>query len=186
MVRTSSSPGCLPIWFGLATSARETCFSPRWCLSLARCANLASGFMSDFLLKRAGLKAARCRIGTIGFACAALFGLLAALTSSKYGTLLLLCFSYAGICFTQPMVFPTCIEAARKFPGSMAGAQNTTNQLGSFLSGVLFGYFARISGSYDRPLMVMVLVLMFGALMWLKIDPTRELVPEGQPELARA
>jgi MFS transporter, ACS family, glucarate transporter len=150
------------------------------------CANVASGFISDFLLKRTGLKAARCRIGMIGFACAALFGLLAALTSSKYGTLLLLCLSYAGICFTQPMVFPTCIEVARKFPGSMAGAQNTTNQLGSFLSGVLFGYVARISGSYDRPLMVMVLVLIFGALMWLKIDPTRELVPEGQPELAEA
>jgi hypothetical protein len=49
------------------------------------------------------------------------------------------------------MIFPTCIEVARKFPGSMAGAQNTTNQLGSFLSGVLFGYVARISGSYDRP-----------------------------------
>jgi hypothetical protein len=80
------------------------------------------------------------------------------------------------------MVFPTCIEVARKYPGSMDGAQNTTSQLGSFLSGVLFGYVARISGSYDRPLMVMVLVLIFGALMWLKIDPTRELVPEvGQP-----
>ena len=149
-------------------------------------ANLASGFISDFLLKRAGLKAARCRIGMIGFACAALFAFLASLTPSKYGTLLLLCFSYAGICFTQPMVFPTCIEVARKYPGSMAGAQNTTNQLGSFLSGVLFGYIARISGSYDRPLIVMVLVLIFGALMWLKIDPTRELVPEGQPKLVKA
>jgi hypothetical protein len=60
----------------------------------------------------------------------------------------------------------------------MAGAQNTTNQLGSFLSGVLFGYVARIYGSYDRPLVVMVFVLIFGALMWFKIDPTRELVPE--------
>ena len=150
------------------------------------CANVASGFLSDFLLKRAGLKAARCRIGMMGFSCAALFALLAALTPSKYGTLLLLCISYAGICFTQPMVFPTCIEVARKFPGSMAGAQNTTNQLGSFLSAVLFGYVARISGNYDRPLMLMVLVLIFGALMWLKIDPTREILPESQSELAEA
>jgi MFS transporter, ACS family, glucarate transporter len=85
------------------------------------------------------------------------------------------------------MIFPTCIEVARKFPGSMAGTQNTTNQLGSFLSGVLFGYVARISGSHDRPLMMMVWVLIFGALMWLKIDPTRELVPDGgQPKLVKA
>jgi len=150
------------------------------------CANVASGVTSDFLLKRTGLKAARCRIGMIGFACAALFVLLAAVTSSKYGTLLLLCLSYGGICFTQPMVFPTCIEVARKFPGSMTGAQNATNQLGSFLSGVLFGYVAKVSGSYDRPLILMVLVLGFGALLWLKIDPTQELAPDEQPELAEA
>ena len=150
------------------------------------CANVGSGVTSDLLLKRAGLKAARCRIGMIGFAFAALFALLATVTSSKYGTLLLLCLSYSGICFNQPMIFPTCIEVARKFPGSMAGAQNTTNQLGSFLSGVLFGYVAKVSGSYDRPLIVMALVLGFGALTWLKIDPTQELVPKGQPEHAKA
>ena len=147
---------------------------------------MASGVTSDFLVKRAGLKKARCRIGMIGFACAALFGLLAAVTSSKYGTLLLLCMTYAGISFTQPMIFPTCIEVARKFPGSMAGAQNTANQLGSFLSGVLFGYVAKLSGSYDLPLICVAFVLGFGALMWRKIDPTQELVPEHQPELGKA
>jgi MFS family permease len=150
------------------------------------CANVGSGVTSDFLLKRAGLKAARCRIGVTGFACAALFALLAAVTPSKLGTLFLLCVSYAGICFAQPMVLPTCIEVATKFPGSMAGAQNTTNQAGSFLSGVLFGYIAKISGSYDRPLFLLAVVLGFGALIWLKIDPTQELVPEEQPELIEA
>ncbi len=59
-------------------------------------------------------------------------------------------------------------------------------QVGSFLSGVVFGYVAKISGSYDRPLILMALVLGFGALMWLKIDPTQELVPEGQPEFDKA
>lgn len=147
------------------------------------CANVASGVTSDFLLKRAGLTAARCRIGMVGFACAALFALLAALTPSKLGTLFLLCVSYAGICFTQPMIFPTCIEVARKFPGSMAGAQNTTNQAGSFLSGVLFGYLAKMSGSYDQPLFLLSLVLAFGALLWLKINPEQELVPEDKPEV---
>jgi predicted MFS family arabinose efflux permease len=148
------------------------------CLFLfGACANLGSGLTSDFLLRRAGLKAARCRIGMAGFACAALFALLAAVTSSKLGTLFLLCLSYSGICFTQPMIFPTCIEVAKKSPGSMAGAQNTTNQVGSFLSGVLFGYVAKIPGSYDRPLFLLALVLAVGALLWLKINPEQELVP---------
>src|SRR5262249_20038012 len=63
-----------------------------------------------------------------GFAAAALFAFLAAVTPSKLGTLFLLCMSDLGICFTQPMIFPTCIEVAKKYPGSMAGAQNTTNR----------------------------------------------------------
>jgi MFS transporter, ACS family, glucarate transporter len=148
------------------------------------CANLGSGMTSDFLLKRAGLKAARCRIGIIGFSCAALFGLLAAFTQSKWETLLVLCLSYAGIAFTQPMIFPTCIDVARKFPGSMAGAQNTANQVGSFLSAVVFGYVVKVFGSYDLPLILMALVLGFGTLMWRKIDPTQELVPEAQSKVA--
>ena len=142
------------------------------------CANVCSGIISDFLLRTSGLKVARCRVGMAGFACAAVFALLAAVTHSKLGTLVLLCMSYSGICFTQPMIFPTCIEVAKKFPGSMAGAQNTTNQVGSFLSGVLFGYIAKSSGSYDRPLFLLALVLTLGAVLWLKINPEEELVPD--------
>ena len=150
------------------------------------CANVGSGITSDFLLKRFGLKVARRRVGIIGLASGGLFALLAALTPSKVGALLMLCLSFAGISFNQSMTFPICIDVARKFPGSMGGAMNTAAQVGSFLSGVLFGYVAKVSGNYDRPLIVMALVLGFGALTWLKIDPTQELVPEGQTEHAKA
>jgi thiol:disulfide interchange protein len=68
----------------------------------------------------------------------------------------------------------------------MGGAMNTPAQVGSFLSGVLLCYVANISGSCDRLLILMALVLGFGALMWLKINPTQELVPKEQPEHARA
>ena len=150
------------------------------------CATVGSGVTSDFLLKRFGLKAARRRIGMIGLACSGLFALLAAATPSKWGTLLLLCMSYAGTSFHWPVSFAVCIDVAKSFPGSMTGAQNTAAQVGSFLSGVLFGYFAKISGSYDLPLILMAPVLGFGALIWLKIDPTQELVPEGQTEHSKA
>lgn len=144
------------------------------------CANVGSGITSDFLLKRSGLKAARRRVGIIGLTSGGFFALLAAFTPSKVGTLLLLCLSFAGIAFNQSMTFPICIDVARKFPGSMGGAMNTAAHVGAFLSGVMFGYAAKISGSYDRPLILMAPVLGFGALMWLKIDPTQELVPEDQ------
>jgi MFS family permease len=149
------------------------------------CANVGSGVTSDYLLKRSGLKAARCRVGIFGLGSAGLFALLAAFTPSKIGTLLLLSLCYAGICFNAPMQFTICLDVARQSPGSMCGAMNTATQVGSFLLGVVFGYVAKMSGSYDLPLIVMALVLGLGALLWLKINPMQELIPEDQSELAR-
>ena len=142
--------------------------------------------MSDFLLKRVGLRKARCSVGIIGLASAGLFALLAALTPSKLGTLLLLSLCFGGICFNQSMTFPICIDVARKSPGSMAGAMNTATQAGSFLSGIVFGYVVELSGSYDLPVLLMAVVLGLGALLWLKINPTQEFVPENQVAFANA
>lgn len=150
------------------------------------CANIGSGVASDFLLKRYGLKAARCWVGRTGLACASLFVLLAAGTPSKLGTILLLSMSYAGIGCNQSITFPVCIDVAKNFPGSMCGALNTAFAVGSFLSGVVFGYVAKISGSYDLPLVLMAIVLAIGALMWLKIDPMRKLFSEDQREFRKA
>ena len=147
------------------------------------CANLASGATSDFLLRRYGLKAARRWVGQVGLASGSLFALLATFAHSKSATLLLLSLCFAGICFYQSIGFPTCIDVARKWPGSMSGALNMASQVGAFVSGVAFGYLAAVSGSYDVPLLFMAFVLGCGALLWFKIDPTRPLVPE--PHLER-
>ena len=92
----------------------------------------------------------------------------------------------ASISPPRAMNFLTCIDVARKFPGSLPGAYNTVTQVGSFLSGVVFGYVTNIFGSYDLALILTAFVLGFGALIWLKIDPTQELVPEGQTEHSKA
>ena len=62
----------------------------------------------------------------------------------------------------------------------MSGAHNMFVNLGSLVSAVAFGYIAEVSGSYDRPLFLMALVLGSGALLWFNIDPTRQLIPEPQ------
>src|SRR2546430_1802002 len=91
-----------------------------------------------------------------------------------------------GTFFDEPMNLLTCIDVARKSPGSMAGAYNTAAYGGSFLSGVVFGYVAKIFDSYDLPLILTAFVLGFGALMWLKIDPTQELISADHALLAKA
>ncbi|MFL6275018.1 MAG: MFS transporter [Blastocatellia bacterium] len=151
---------------------------------LGACANLCGGITSDALVKRVGLKWGRRTVGMIGLGSAALFTVAAIFSSSQFLALTSLALSYAGICFNQPVLAVVCLDVAPGHAGAVTGSMNTIVQVGSFLSSVLFGYFVTASGSYDLPLIPMAVILLIGAALWLKVDPTKELVPEEQLALA--
>ena len=146
-------------------------------------ANLCSGFASDALVRRVGLKWGRRAIGMIGLGASALFIIATVLTANKFLALICLSLGFAGITFNQPMVTVVCLDVARKYAGTVTGLMNSIVQIGSFLSSVLFGYLVKGTGSYDFPLIPMAVLLSLGAMLWLKIDPTEELIPEDETEL---
>ena len=45
---------------------------------------------------------------------------------------------------------------------------------------MLFGYLVRYFNSYDIPLIPMAVMLTISAALWMKIDATEELIPEGR------
>ena len=51
---------------------------------------------------------------------------------------------------------------------------NTTAQVGGLAGSVLYGYIVDRSGSYDAPFIPMAGLLLIGALLWVKIDASRE------------
>jgi ACS family glucarate transporter-like MFS transporter len=84
-----------------------------------------------------------------------------------------------GVAFLQPTAFAVCIDIARRYAGAVAGALNTAAQCGAFLCSIVFGYLVKVSGSYDIPLIPMVLMLVLSAVLWTRIDPTEQLIPEA-------
>lgn len=146
--------------------------------------NLCAGFASDALVRRVGLKPGRRAIGMIGLGASALFVVATVLATNKFLALVCLSLAFAGITFNQPMITVVCLDVARKYAGTVTGLMNSIVQVGSFLSSVLFGYMVKGTGSYDFPLIPMALLLALGAGLWMKIDPTEQLVPEGQMEPA--
>ena len=58
---------------------------------------------------------------------------------------------------------------------------NTAGNAASALSSVVLGYLVGYSGNYNTPFVPMVALLCVGALLWLQVDPTRELFPEVLP-----
>jgi len=141
--------------------------------------NAVGGFASDALVARLGLKWGRRTIGIIGAGGGALALVAAILTANPFWTLVFLSLTYFfGVTLIQPTAFVVCIEIAPRYAGAVAGAMNTAAQAGAFLSSLVFGYLVKLTGSYNVPLIPMVFMLILSALMWLRVDPTEQLVPE--------
>jgi MFS family permease len=153
---------------------------------LGALANCAGGFASDALVRRIGLKWGRRTIGITGLTCAAVFTVAAMVTTAKIPALILLALSYAGSDFMLPTAWAVCLDVGRKYAGAVTGTMNTAGQIGSFVSSVAFGYLVKYSHSYDFPLIPMTVMLSISALLWLKIDPTKELIPEREVLAERA
>jgi len=86
--------------------------------------------------------------------------------------------AYGGILFQQPTLCALCIDVGRKNAGAVFGFMNTAANAASALSAVVFGYLVGYSGNYNTPFIPMVALLMLGALLWLRVDATRELFPD--------
>jgi MFS family permease len=143
-------------------------------------ATLSGGIVSDFLVKKLGLKWGRRTVGLVGLTASAVFMVLTQLTTGKIASVLLLSFAYAGSDFMLPVAWAVCLDIGRKYAGAVTGSMNMAGQAGSFLSAAAFGYLIEWFGTYNAPLLPMAGMLLVSAALWLKIDPTEELMPDRQ------
>jgi MFS family permease len=161
---------------------------------LGASANLAGGYASDVLVRKWGLKWGRRSVAIFGLGSAAVLTVATMMTENQYLALLFLAMSYAGSDFMLPTAWAVCLDVGRKYAGAVTGTMNTAGQVGSFLSSVAFGYFVVYGNTllpqlglpvtsgirnltYEVPLVPMAVMLAISALLWLKIDPTVELIP---------
>jgi len=169
---------CWRLWCEGAAPVRGICCC-RHSRSFWELANLAGGFSSDALVRRLGLERGRRNIAMCGLGASALFTVATILTPNKYVALVFLALSYAGSDFMLPTSWAVCLDIGKKYAGAVTGAMNTAGQIGSFLSSVVFGYLVKYSGSYEVPLVPMAVMLTVSAALWMKIDATKALIPEG-------
>jgi MFS family permease len=147
--------------------------------ALGGTANYLGGFVSDRLVKKIGLKWGRRSVGLAGLGASAAFTLATALTPGKLAGVILLALGFAGSDFMLPVAWAVCLDIGRKHAGAVTGAMNTAGQLGSFTVAAAFGFVVTAFGNnYNAPLYPMALLTAISALLWLKIDPTKQLVPE--------
>jgi ACS family glucarate transporter-like MFS transporter len=103
-----------------------------------------------------------------------------ALTPNKYLAVAFLTLGYGSMDCMLPVSWSLCLDVGRKYAGAVTGAMNMAGQIGSFLSSVAFGYLVDYWHSYNKPLVPMALMLFVSAILYLKIDPTEQLIAEQE------
>jgi MFS family permease len=151
---------------------------------VAGSANLAGAFSSYGLVRKLGLVWGRRWMGIAGLTIAGTCATAVMFTHDKIAVLVLLSMCYAGITYQQVSVIAVCLDIGGEFAGAMVGAMNTSSQIGSFTSSLLFGYLVDRYANYDLPFVPMAALLFLGAALWLKIDPCQKLVPTERPARA--
>lgn len=156
-------------------SEQEMKMTTSWIFVFATLSAFLSGFFSDWLIRKKGVRLARRLIGAVSFGLMAIMVLISAESSNHF--VIAICLMSAHF-FQSPNVinsFASCVEMGGDRAGTVAGIMNFVGQTGAFLMSIFFGRIVDISGSFDAPQFLMVGVLLVGALLWIRIDVTKRI-----------
>ncbi|GAB2785915.1 MFS transporter [Rhabdobacter roseus] len=141
----------------------------------------AGGFLSDWLVKRFGLRVGRASVGLVGMGLSSAVMWTSALTTDNVTAAYLLSLGMLFKDLTLPVSFAVCVDIGKSRAGTVAGTMNMIGQLGGFFLAVFFGRIVDVTGDYTYPLYIIGTLLAFSSLLWLVIDPTKELTWTGTP-----
>jgi nitrate/nitrite transporter NarK len=147
---------------------------------LAGMADVAGGWLTDYLSETRGLRAGRCHLGFAAFLISAglVFASTLPLPAAAKAFALALALGSAdlalGACWAVPLDF------APDHAGVITGCMNTIGNLGGLVCPLVVGIAVDRWHSWTFPFYVTAAVYASGALAWLAIDPTARLTePRG-------
>jgi predicted MFS family arabinose efflux permease len=142
---------------------------------LGTAGNLAGGFLCDYLAVRFGLKMGRRLVGAASLAASALLLLAMTMTRNHAAIMVFSSLGFGIADLMLPGAWAICLDIGRTHAGLVTGVMNTAGQLGGFVCSVLFGYAVKATGSYYVPVWGIAAMVMIAAILFTRIDPTRQL-----------
>ncbi|MCW5977743.1 MAG: MFS transporter [Bryobacteraceae bacterium] len=134
------------------------------------------GWWSDWAAAKHGLAFGRRVVGMAGFGLAALAVIPGILVSNAYASALLLAVADGGAALAHGVCFAVCLDIGAGRAGTVSALMLTAGSLGNVLSALAFGASLQYLGSWTPPFLIGVAANLAGALLWLAIDPKKQLV----------
>jgi len=140
---------------------------------------MSVGLLSDWLVKKRGILFSRRFFGMF-----ALGGLSISLIVTCFisnNTLVAIALIIGHLFFSANGIasFSTCVDIGGNNVGTVAGVMNFFGQMGGFLLSISFGKIADLANNFNLPVLILALVLLTGCLLWLLIDPRKQVVMES-------
>jgi MFS family permease len=139
------------------------------------------GWATDWLARRTGnLKLARCGIGVFGYMTGAIALFAVARVEDGRTAAMLLALALGLQTTTVSAAWSVCLDVGRKYAGIVTGCMNTVGNIGGAIAPLVVGYAVKSWGSWTLPFYIMAAVFVFGALMWLLVDPRKSVLLESR------
>ena len=136
---------------------------------------LAGGFVGDALVKRRGLIFGRRFVGVTGLGLCGVLIFFAAISPDPVVAATCLIGANFGFSFGVMVSYAVCTDIGRNNAGTVTGAMNFFGQMGAFTLSVVFGKMVDTLHNFDYPLFLVAGVMIIGGLLWLAIDPMRQI-----------
>ena len=144
---------------------------------------LLTGWLSDLLVKKKGLRFSRRYMGMSGLCIVGFLIFFAGVTTSNVLVVVFLVSAYFFIWPFSITAFSTCINIGGDSTGTVSGIMNFSGQIGSFVLAIVFGKMVDLTHNFNSPLFVVAGVLCAGGLVWLVVDPVSKIELAGDRQM---
>ena len=163
---------------GFTVSSTKWLAAAPWMVSAV--AFWIGGWATDWLARRTGnLKLARCGIGVFGYSTGAVTLFAVARVENNLTAAMLLALALGLQTTTISAAWSVCLDVGRKYAGIVTGCMNTVGNIGGAIGPLVVGYAVKSWGSWTAPFYIMAAVFVFGAAMWLLVDPRKSVLLES-------
>ena len=141
---------------------------------------LMGGVIADWITRRTGsVTIGRRSVGVSGFLLGAV-GYAAAMYGQSAGAAIaFLALASGAHDLTLPVLWATTTDAGGRFGGTAAGFVNFASSLSAMLAPLSAALLQRMFGSFHAVFFTAAVMYLFGAALWLIIDPRKSLSTEG-------
>jgi len=139
---------------------------------------LIGGVTSDWIDHLKGIRFGRRFMGISGLGLCGLFLLAASLSSNNHISSNSLILANFFFCFGVMVSYAVCADIGKSNTGTVTGAMNFFGQTGAFVLALAFGKIADMTHNFNYPLILVGFVMIMGALLWIAIDPLKQIKEE--------